>query len=479
MPAGLQLCAFIGGVVASLAVYGLARYEGRTETVTLILTGVAVTAIVSAAIGLLIARADDAELRDIVFWSMGSLGGATWAVVGATAPCVAIGVAVVCLRARELDLMTLGEREASHLGVDTERSRLILVLAVALATGAAVAVAGVIAFVGLVVPHLVRLAAGPAHAIVLPGSALGGAALVVLADVVARTAAAPVELPLGVITSLAGGPFFLWLLWRTRRAHGGLGMSVVVRGTDLTFEIGGRKLVDGVDLELAAGEVLALTGPNGAGKSTLLRLLSGELEPTRGSVELDGRPLGKLGHDECARLRAVMPQETVLQFAFTVREVVAMGRHPHRRSGGERDGEAVESAMRWTEILDLERRTYPTLSGGERGRTTLARVLAQESPILLLDEPTAALDIRHQERAMTVARSFADTGGAVIAVLHDLNLAAAYADRIALLDEGRWPGLGPPWAVLREDLLGSVFDHPVVVTRSPCGDSPLVVPARA
>ena len=256
-------------------------------------------------------------------------------------------------------------------------------------------------------------------------------------------------------------------------------MSVVVRGTDLTFEIGGRKLVDGVDLELAAGEVLALTGPNGAGKSTLLRLLSGELEPTRGSVELDGRPLGKLGHDECARLRAVMPQETVLQFAFTVREVVAMGRHPHRRSGGERDGEAVESAMRWTEILDLDRRTYPTLSGGERGRTTLARVLAQESPVLLLDEPTAALDIRHQERAMTVARSFADSGGAVIAVLHDLNLAAAYADRIALLDDGQLAGLGPPWTVLREDLLGSVFDHPVVVTRSPCGDSPLVVPARA
>ena len=223
VPAGLQLCAFVGGVAASLVVYALARYEGRTETVTLILTGVAVTAIVGAAIGLLIARADDAELRDVVFWSMGSLGSATWPLVGATAPCVAIGVAAVCARARELDLMTLGEREAEHLGVDTERTRLLLVLGVALATGAAVAAAGVVAFVGLVVPHLVRLAAGPAHAVVLPGSALAGAALVVLADVVARTAAAPVELPLGVITSLAGGPFFLWLLWRTRRAHGGWG----------------------------------------------------------------------------------------------------------------------------------------------------------------------------------------------------------------------------------------------------------------
>ena len=223
VPAGLQLSAFAGGVVASLVVYALARYEGRTETVTLILTGVAVTAIVGAGIGLLIARADDAELRDVVFWSMGSLGGATWPLVGATAPCVLIGAAVACARARELDLMTLGEREAAHLGVDTERVRLTLVLALALATGAAVAAAGVIAFVGLVVPHLVRLVAGPAHAIVLPGSALGGAALVVLADVVARTAAAPVELPLGVVTSLTGGPFFLWLLWRTRRAHGGWG----------------------------------------------------------------------------------------------------------------------------------------------------------------------------------------------------------------------------------------------------------------
>jgi len=223
VPAGLQLSAFVGGVAASLVVYALARYEGRTETVTLILTGVAVTAIVGAAIGLLLARADDAELRDVVFWSMGSLGSATWPLVGATVPCVAIGVAAACARARELDLMTLGEREAEHLGVNTERTRLVLVLAVALATGAAVAAAGVVAFVGLVVPHLVRLAAGPAHAIVLPGSALAGATLVVLADVVARTVAAPVELPLGVITSLAGGPFFLWLLWRTRRAHGGWG----------------------------------------------------------------------------------------------------------------------------------------------------------------------------------------------------------------------------------------------------------------
>lgn len=223
VPGGLQVAAFIGGVVAAALVYTLARYEGRTETVTLLLTGVAVTAITGAAIGLLLARADDAELRDVVFWSLGSLGSATWSIVAATAPFVLIGVAIACSRARELDLLALGEREAAHLGVETERTRVAVVLGLALATGAAVAAAGVVAFVGLVVPHLVRLAVGPGHRIVVPASALGGAALVVLADVAARTVAAPVELPLGVITSLVGGPFFLWLLWRTRRAHGGWG----------------------------------------------------------------------------------------------------------------------------------------------------------------------------------------------------------------------------------------------------------------
>jgi iron complex transport system ATP-binding protein len=257
-----------------------------------------------------------------------------------------------------------------------------------------------------------------------------------------------------------------------------VGLSLVLRGEDLVYTVGGATLVDRIAVEALAGEVLALVGPNGAGKSTLLRLLAGELAPTRGRVTLAGRPLASIGPAERARLRAVMPQETVLGFAFTVREVVAMGRHPHRRTGTERDAEAVANAMRRTEVQSLRDRSYPTLSGGERSRTTLARVLAQEAPVLLLDEPTAALDIRHQERAMTVARSLAHAGATVVAVLHDLNLAAAYADRVALLDRGRLAGVGSPWSVLREDLLGAVFDHPVRVTRSPWGDAPLVVPQR-
>ena len=173
---GLQLAAFGAGLATAFVVYALARYEGRTETVTLILTGVAVAAIAAAGVGFLIARADDNQLRDIVFWSLGSLGGATWTLVAVTLPLVALGSAVCVARARQLDLMSLGEREARHLGLETERERVLLIGATALATSAAVAAVGVVAFVGLVVPHLVRLAIGPAHRLLLPTTLVLGAA---------------------------------------------------------------------------------------------------------------------------------------------------------------------------------------------------------------------------------------------------------------------------------------------------------------
>jgi iron complex transport system permease protein len=218
---GIQVSAFCGGIVAVLVVYALARHEGRTETITLVLVGVAVTAIAGAVIGLMIASADDDELRDIVFWSLGSLGSATWPLVVATVPFVCVGAVAALTQARTLDLLSLGEREASHLGVEVEQARLLLVVALALATSAAVAAAGIVAFVGLIVPHLVRLIGGPSHRVVLPVSLLAGGALLALADLVARTVAAPVELPLGVVTALVGGPLFLWLVLRTRRTHGG------------------------------------------------------------------------------------------------------------------------------------------------------------------------------------------------------------------------------------------------------------------
>ena len=221
--AALPVAAFLGGMLAMLAVYRFARSGGRTEVVTLILAGIAMNAIAGAGTGLFIFVANDQQLRNIVFWTLGSLGGATWRSVMAVLPPIAIGVLLLPRWGRALNLLVLGEREARHLGVETERVRFVLVGLAALMTGAAVAVTGIISFVGLVVPHIIRLVAGPDHRLLLPASALAGASLLLLADLLARTVALPREVPLGVVTALAGGPFFLWLLHTTRREHGGWG----------------------------------------------------------------------------------------------------------------------------------------------------------------------------------------------------------------------------------------------------------------
>ncbi|MDT0306230.1 iron ABC transporter permease [Streptomyces sp. DSM 44917] len=213
--------AFCAGLGTALLVYALSRSGGRTEVVTLILTGIAVNAFAGALIGLFVFVADNAQITQITFWQLGSLSQATWARVLAVLPCAAAGLLLAPLWARRLDLLALGERPARHLGVDVERLRLVLIVLVALLTAAAVAVAGVITFVGLLVPHVLRMAAGPGHRFLVPGSALAGALVLVAADLAARTLAQPAELPLGVLTALLGSPFFFWLLRRTRARQGG------------------------------------------------------------------------------------------------------------------------------------------------------------------------------------------------------------------------------------------------------------------
>jgi iron complex transport system permease protein len=213
--------AFVSGLLTVLLVYAMSRSGGRTEVVTLILTGIAVNAFAGALIGLFLFVADTAAVNQITFWQLGSLSQATWPKVLAVLPCAVAGLAVAPLYARRLDLLALGERPARHLGVDVERLRIVLVLVIALLTAAAVSVAGIIGFVGLIVPHLLRMAAGPGHRLLLPGSALLGALVLLAADLTARTVAAPAELPLGVLTALLGSPFFFWLLRRTRRRQGG------------------------------------------------------------------------------------------------------------------------------------------------------------------------------------------------------------------------------------------------------------------
>jgi iron complex transport system permease protein len=217
----VPLAAFLTALATTAVVLGVATQGNRTEVVTLLLAGIAVEVTAAAATGLLIYMADDEQLRDIVFWTLGSLAGATWTQVAAVAPPVVIAAVALCALARDMDLLALGDREAGHLGAHPNRVRLAAVVLAALATGAAVAVAGVVGFVGLIVPHIVRMTVGPEHRRLVPASALGGAALLLGADLAARTLVIPSELPLGVVTALAGGPYFLWLIRSQRTADGG------------------------------------------------------------------------------------------------------------------------------------------------------------------------------------------------------------------------------------------------------------------
>lgn len=215
--------AFVAALATTIAVYGLSRSGGRTESVTLILTGVAITAIASALVAATTFMASTTAREQIVFWQLGSLNGARWQAVVTVAPFIVIGLIISLILARQLDLLSLGERAARHLGVNVERLRVVAIIAIAVLVGAGVAFAGVIAFVGLVVPHLVRLTCGPGHRLLLPASALGGATLLVGADLVARTAITYADLPLGMLTAAIGGPFFLWLMRRSRAYQGGWG----------------------------------------------------------------------------------------------------------------------------------------------------------------------------------------------------------------------------------------------------------------
>jgi iron complex transport system permease protein len=216
----LPLAAFAGSLITTLLLYRISSRDGRTSVAMFLLSGLAIAALANAGIGLLIFMADDRQLRDITFWLLGSLGGATWSKAALIAPFLAVAAFAAPFISRGLDVLVLGESEAFHAGIHVERLKMISIVLVSAMTGGAVAICGVIGFIGIVVPHLLRLAIGPGHRNLLPASALFGAALMVFADTFARVLAAPAEIPVGILTATIGAPFFLYILLRQRALVG-------------------------------------------------------------------------------------------------------------------------------------------------------------------------------------------------------------------------------------------------------------------
>ncbi|HKY87757.1 MAG TPA: heme ABC transporter ATP-binding protein [Pseudorhodoplanes sp.] len=258
-------------------------------------------------------------------------------------------------------------------------------------------------------------------------------------------------------------------------------MTAVIEARGLTIRAGQAILVDDVTLRVGQGETIALVGPNGAGKSSLLRALSGEIAPAAGQIRLKNKPLASYGPRALALERAVLAQSIEVAFPFTVAEVARMGAGDRR---GPFVGEAVETALQQVDIANLRDRVITTLSGGEQQRAHFARILVQlacgESErgpgLLLLDEPTSSLDLRHQLDLLGVVKQCAARGIAVIAVLHDLNLASMFADRIVMLQRGRIAADGPVAQTITDSMLQRVFDVTGAVSRTPPAGIPFVLP---
>ena len=250
---------------------------------------------------------------------------------------------------------------------------------------------------------------------------------------------------------------------------------------NISFSYRDGPVLDGLGLQVRDGEIVGIVGPNGAGKTTLIRLVSGVLRPDAGKVLVGGTDLAALSSNKRARLVSVVPQNPQLPLGFSVLDLVLMGRNPYLKLlqwERQTDVDVASHAMDLTDTLHLAGRTLATLSGGERQRAVIAMALAQEAPLLLLDEPTANLDVGHQTGVMDLVREVQGRrGGAVLIAMHDLTLAALYCDRIVMLADGRCHAVGPPARVLTAENIAHVYGSQVHVLTHPQSGTPVVLPA--
>lgn len=482
----LPVVAAAGGGLAFLAVY-IVAWKGGTSPVRLVLAGVVMATILDALQMVLYLLVDDVGMvHSAMAWIIGSLIGVDWEILNQALPWIGICLVGLLLSSRHLDVISLGDRTASSLGMSVELIRFGFATGAVLLASTSVTVAGTIGFVGLIMPHVARTLVGGNNRQVMLASAISGGTLLALADVLSRLVFSPTQIPVGIVTGLVGGGYFLFLM--RRQSIGGLGegsgerVSWSASGEDQEDDTTDEIEADGriltvEDLELGYGEgdsvvnsvsfgvkpetLTVLVGPNGSGKSTLLRGIGRMLSPRTGRIRLEGQPIHQLTRKQFARALAMLQQEHDMLTDTTVEELVMHGRYPYRpffSAPDSEDRDAVNKALERTGISPYRRRSLGEMSGGEKQLAWLAMCLAQQSDILLLDEPTTFLDVSHQYELLDLLDELtASEGKTVLLVLHDLSLAVRYADRLIVMNEGQIVTSGGP-GVLTSEVLRSVFD---------------------
>lgn len=473
----IALAAMAGGVLTSLVVWLLAWRNG-IETFRLIIIGIGVRAMLVAFNTWLLLRASLETALSAGLWNAGSLNGLTWGKTWPSAPLILLMLVGSALLVRRMRLLEMGDDTACALGVQVERSRLLLMLVAVVLTAASTALAGPISFIALVAPHIARRLSGTARW-GLTQSALCGALLLALADYGAQRLFMPWQLPVGVLTVSLGGIYLIALLIQESRKK----MSAVpsrLRGEQLTLAYGNKTIAESLNVTIPDGHFTAIIGPNGCGKSTLLRTLSRLMTPASGHVWLDGAQIQQYASKEVARRIGLLAQNATTPGDITVQELVARGRYPHQplfTRWRKEDEEAVNKAMRATGISDLALQSVDTLSGGQRQRAWIAMVLAQETAIMLLDEPTTWLDISHQIDLLELLSELnREKGYTLAAVLHDLNQACRYATHLIALRDGRIVAEGAPKEIVTADLIERIYGLRCTIIEDPVAHTPLVVP---
>ena len=473
----LPLSATLFGFLGALGAVALALLlsGGASRTGDLILAGVIVASVLVSLTSYLMLQDAD-RVRAVFAYTLGNLAFVGWSGVGSLALFLLFTFPLLLLLGRTLNALYLGEETARSLGLPLEKLKLLMIGAVTLLIAAAVAQAGIIGFVGLMAPHILRRLLGGDHHYLLPASALGGGGAALAGRPAGPHPGGPGGAAGGYPDHALGRAVLLVPAvageargMRALRAERGAGprrletASLLADGVSFAYR--NRMVLEGVRLELHPGEWLALLGPNGAGKSTLLRLMAGLVRPAVGEVRLGDERLERISSWRRGQQIAFLPQSGGYPEDLTVEEVVALGRTPHLGllgRVGKADQEAVEWAMQETQVSAFRHRLLPTLSGGERQRVLLARALAARPQFLLLDEPTNHLDLHHQAEFLALLTGLRAQGLGILTVLHDPNL-ARLADRVAFLAEGRLLALGQPGEVLTEELLQGVYGRQVRV----------------